>query len=196
MEMLYERLSVPEVIVFKPHVHRDHRGSFIETFRTLDLAGIVGDHNLEFVQGNESTSVPMCVRGLHYQLHEPQGKLLRCTAGWVYDVAVDVRAGSRTFGKWCAARITADEHNAIWIPPGFAHGFMTRSAGATVVYECTTIYREEWARAIRWDDPRIGITWPIDRGIQPVMTDKDRAAPLLDDAELPEFEPTRKRASR
>lgn len=192
--MKFERLRLPEVMVFTPTVFRDHRGSFMETFRTSDIGTAVGDPDIEFVQGNESMSVPMCVRGLHYQLREPQGKLVRCISGWIYDVAVDVRVGSPTFGQWCAVRLIADEHKIAWIPPGFAHGFMTRSCGSIVAYECTTVYHEEWARAIRWDDPTIGIVWPIDRGIQPVMTNKDRAAPLLGDAELPKYDGRRRAA--
>ena len=174
--------KIPDVLLLKPEVFADGRGFFMETFRAEDFAA----HALpyEFVQDNHSGSSHNVLRGLHYQVKEPQGKLVRVTVGEVFDVAVDLRRDSETFGQWVGEKLSSKNHRMMWIPPGFAHGFYALSEWAEVQYKCTVPYRAEHDRCLRWDDPDIGIDWPLSNasnGHPPVLSDKDAAAPLLKD---------------
>ena len=177
--------SLPEVFLVEPRVHGDDRGWFFEAYRRDRLAelGIEGD----FVQDNHSRSGKNVLRGLHYQLGRPQGKLIRVVEGEIFDVAVDVRRGSPRYGKWAGERLTAEGKRMMWIPPGFAHGFCVLSATAEILYKCTDYYAPEEERGVLWSDPDVGIDWPID-GREPILSAKDRAyRPLarMDPADLP-----------
>ena len=163
--------AIPEVLRLEPTVHSDHRGFFMETwhagkFRTAGL-----DWN--FVQDNHSRSVRGTLRGLHYQIERPQGKLVWAVSGEVYDVAVDLRRSAPTFGRWVAVVLSADNHRQLWVPPGFAHGYYVMSEQADLVYKCTELYSAPHDRTIRWDDPDLAITWPISPGVRPLLSDKD-----------------------
>lgn len=176
--------DLPGVLLVEPQVYGDERGFFMEIYRLERFAEAGID--LPFVQDNHSASSRGVLRGLHYQQPHPQGKLLRCIAGAIFDVAVDIRQGSPTFGRWVGYDLTADNRRQLWIPPGFAHGFCVTSERAEVVYKCTEVWRQKFDRSIRWDDPAIGIEWPIST---PTLSAKDAAAPTLAEAsELPEFE--------
>jgi dTDP-4-dehydrorhamnose 3,5-epimerase len=163
--------------VVEPAVHRDERGFFLEVFHAGKLAAQGLD--VAFVQDNHSASRRGTLRGLHLQRVEPQGKLVRCVEGAVFDVAVDVRRGSPAFGRWFGVELDAERMNQLWIPPGFAHGFCVTTERAQVEYKCTTLYRPEADLAIRWDDPEIGIAWPPFRAGEPLLSAKDAAAPSL-----------------
>lgn len=171
--------SLPGCVVIEPAVFGDARGMFFETWNAERFAA----HGLptKFVQSNVSTSVKGVLRGLHYQWPNPQGKLVSVLEGEVYDVAVDIRRGSPHFGRWAAVVLNADNHRHFWIPPGFAHGFAVTSERAVFSYLCTTPYDRAADASIRWDDPELGIHWPIGH---PELSDKDLRAPLL--AEMPE----------
>ena len=170
----------PEVLVLEPKVHGDHRGFFLETFR----ASVFAERGLPdvFVQDNHSKSGAGILRGLHYQIKQPQGKLVRCIAGEVFDVAVDIRRSSPHFGKWVGVRLSADNKKALWVPPGFAHGFLVLSDGAEITYKCTTYYAPEHDRSLLWSDPDLAIAWPA--VAQVILSDKDKNAPTLRTAEL------------
>jgi len=179
--------SLPGVVLVELAVFGDQRGSFMETYRRqryLDAGIGVG---LEFVQDNFSSSVHGTLRGLHYQLTKPQGKLVHVTRGEVFDVAVDVRRGSPTFGKWGGTTLSADNHLQMWIPPGFAHGFLVTSDRADFVYKVTATYDPGDERSTRWDDPDLAIAWPLDGA--PLLSNRDRAAPRLRESELPAYSP-------
>ena len=168
--------GLPEVIVVEPDVHRDDRGFFLETWRDerYRAAGIAGP----FVQDNHSRSARGTLRGLHAQVRRPQGKLVRAVRGEVFDVAVDIRPASPTFGRWAGATLTEENFHQLWIPPGFAHGFCVLSETAEVEYKCTEVYVKEDEIAIAWDDPEIGIAWPERLG-EPLLSPRDRAAVSL-----------------
>ncbi|MCA1978458.1 MAG: dTDP-4-dehydrorhamnose 3,5-epimerase [Thiobacillus sp.] len=172
--------SLPGVLLIEPKVFGDARGFFLESWnrRAFAEAGL----NVEFVQDNHSRSSRGVLRGLHYQLNEPQGKLVRVTQGAVFDVAVDVRRSSRNFGRWTAHEISAENQHMLWIPPGFAHGFLVLSDTADFLYKTTTYYAPQWDRGIRWDDPDIGVRWPLQGA--PLLSAKDQVQPLLQDAEV------------
>jgi len=173
---------IPEVLILEPRVFGDPRGFFFESYNERvfrDATGLVRS----FVQDNHSRSSRGVLRGLHYQLHQPQGKLVRCVAGEVFDVAVDIRRSSPTFGRWAGAHLSAENKLLMWIPEGFAHGFLVLSGAAEFLYKTTDYYAPQHERAIRWDDPRVAISWPGDGA--PLLSAKDAAAPLLEDAELP-----------
>lgn len=200
--MEIKELSLPGVKLLTPKVFHDHRGYFLETHRTRresadgEPAWLLHE---EFVQGNLSSSMPWTMRGLHYQLQQPQGKLVRCVLGRIWDVAVDIRVGSPTFGKYLGVFLDDTEHKALYVPPGFAHGFLALGQPVRVQYECTTFYHDPWARAVNWKDPALGIGWPIERGREPIISNKDRAAPMLADiptAELPVFDGAKVMAER
>jgi dTDP-4-dehydrorhamnose 3,5-epimerase len=163
--------AIPDVVVIEPVVHRDQRGFFLETWHAEKFrrAGL----DLEFVQDNHSGSVAGTLRGLHYQIERPQGKLVRVTAGEIFDVAVDLRRSSPTFGKWVGVALSAENRLQLWIPPGFAHGYCVTAGGAEVAYKCTDLYFAEHERTLRWNDPVIGITWPVTR--TPLVSAKDAA---------------------
>jgi dTDP-4-dehydrorhamnose 3,5-epimerase len=177
--------TLPGVIVVEPRVHQDSRGFFFESFHQAkyEEAGI----KAQFVQTNVSRSAKGVLRGLHYQWPHPQGKLVSVSEGEVYDVAVDIRRGSPTFGQWMGVMLTADNHRHLWIPEGFAHGFCVLSDFATFTYQCTTLYDPVADASIRWNDQQISVDWPIS---QPLISDKDAKAPYLADVpadRLPTF---------
>jgi dTDP-4-dehydrorhamnose 3,5-epimerase len=182
MPFEFIRTEIPEVIIVKPRVFGDERGFFMETYKKSDFekAGI----DTDFVQDNHSKSVKGVLRGLHYQLEpEVQGKLVRCIRGKIFDVAVDIRRGSPTFGKWIGVELSEENKLMLWIPKGFAHGFLTLSEEAEIVYKVSGgEYSPEHDRNIRWNDPDIGIEWPL--GGEPILSEKDKIAPLLKDAEV------------
>ena len=173
--------AIPDVLLFEPQVHGDERGYFLETFRESHFSerGI----NLRFVQDNQSKSGQGILRGLHYQLKFPQGKLVRVLSGEIFDVAVDIRKSSPTFGKWVGELLSADNKRQLWVPPGFAHGFYVTSESAEIAYKCTEYYHPEDDYSLLWNDPAIAITWPL-LGEQPQLSDKDSNAKLLSDAVL------------
>ena len=168
---------IPGLLVVEPRVFGDERGFFLETFNAERFAG----HGLPtaFVQDNHSRSGRGVLRGLHYQRRNPQGKLVSVVRGAVYDVAVDLRKSSPTFGRWFGTLLREDDHRSVWIPPGLAHGFFVLSESADFLYKCTTTYDAAEDRGIRWDDPAIGIEWPTDA---PILSAKDRALPTLAEA--------------
>ena len=168
------------LLLLEPVVHRDPRGFFLESWRQDRLAAL--GLPTVFVQDNHSHSVQGTLRGLHYQLTQPQGKLVRVVSGEVFDVAVDLRRSSPTFGQWDSALLTGENQRQLWIPPGFAHGFYVLSDSAHLLYKCTEYYFPEGDRAIRWDDPELAIEWPLLNGCPPILSPKDAAAPLLRNA--------------
>jgi len=172
---------LPGVLLIEPRVFGDARGFFLESWNRQSFAEAGLD--MDFMQDNHSRSSRGVLRGLHYQLHNPQGKLVRVTQGAVFDVAVDIRRASPHFGRWVGYELSADNHRMLWIPPGFAHGFLVLSETADFLYKCTSLYDPPSDRGIRWDDPAIGIDWP-DMGGAPLLSAKDAAAPLLADAEV------------
>ena len=182
MPFEFVKTSIPGVILVKPRVFGDERGFFMETYKKSDFekAGI----DTDFVQDNHSKSVRGVLRGLHYQLEpKAQGKLVRCIRGKIFDVAVDIRRGSPTFGKWIGVELSEENKLMLWIPEGFAHGFLTLSEEAEIVYKVSGAeYSPEHDRNIRWNDPDIGIRWPLEG--EPILSEKDRIAPLLKDAEV------------
>ncbi len=173
--------TLPEIIIIEPEVFEDGRGFFTEMYhqRKFNEAGIRGD----FVQDNRSRSRQGTIRGLHYQLGKPQGKLIWTLSGEVFDVAVDIRKGSPTFGKWVGIILSSENKKGIYVPLDYAHGFCVLSEEAEVYYKCTEFYSPESERTIRWDDPDLAIDWPINN---PILSDKDATAPYLKDAELPQ----------
>jgi dTDP-4-dehydrorhamnose 3,5-epimerase len=173
--------ALPDVKLIEPKVFGDDRGFFLETWRADWLSDVAP--GLSFVQDNHSRSAKGVLRGLHYQLRRPQGKLLRVVTGAVFDVAVDVRRGSATFGRSATAELSADNKAMIWIPPGFAHGFLTLSEGTEVLYKCTDYYAPELERSVAWNDPDLAIPWPLNGGGPPILSAKDAVAPRLVDAE-------------
>ncbi len=174
--------DIPAVIVFEPERLGDHRGYFMETWReeTFRAAGV----DQSFVQDNQSSSHQGVLRGLHYQIRQPQGKLVRVISGAVFDVAVDLRQSSPTFGKWVGVELSAANNRLIWVPPGFGHGFYVLSEQAEFVYKCTDYYAREHERVIRYDDPDIGIRWPLVAGVETVLSDKDLGGKPLNEADL------------
>ncbi len=173
--------ALPGVLLIQPRVFGDARGFFLESWNQQSFAAAGLD--LAFVQDNHSRSAKGVLRGLHYQLHNPQGKLVRVTQGAVFDVAVDIRRSSPHFGRWVGYELSAENHHMLWIPPGFAHGFMVLSDTADFLYKCTSLYDPPSDRGIAWNDPAIGIDWP-DTGGTPLLSAKDAAAPRLADAEV------------
>lgn len=168
--------ELPEVVLIEPDVHRDSRGFFLEVWRAEKYAA--GGIDATFVQDNHSRSAHGALRGLHAQLDPPQGKLVRCLAGEIWDVAVDVRVGSPSFGRFAGAKLTGENFHQLWVPPGFAHGFCVLSESADVEYKCTAPYRPEGEIAVAWNDPEIAVPWPI---AEPVLSARDMQAPRLAD---------------
>ena len=173
-------VEIPDVKIIEPRVFADDRGFFFESYnrRAMAQAGIEG----EFVQDNHSRSVRHVLRGLHYQVKQPQGKLVRVLAGEILDVAVDIRRGSPTFGRHVKAILSAENKRMVWVPPGFAHGFAVRSAFAEVAYKATGYYAPEHERSILWNDPDLAIDWELTG--EPILSPKDRAARRLGEAEI------------
>jgi dTDP-4-dehydrorhamnose 3,5-epimerase len=177
--------AIPDVLVIEPKVFGDERGFFFESFNRRKLEAAVG-HTLDFVQDNHSLSARNVLRGLHYQLPRPQGKLVRVVRGEVFDVAVDLRRSSPTFGRWVAETLSAENKRQLWIPEGFAHGFMVLSDRAEFLYKTTDYWHPEHERCIRWDDPGLAIPWPIE-GAAPVVSPKDAKGLSLAEARV--FDP-------
>lgn len=177
--MLFRPSEIPDVVVIEPRSFQDSRGCFLETYhlRRFAAAGIRAD----FVQDNHSRSLQGVLRGLHYQVHQPQGKLLRVVQGEVFDVAVDLRRSSPTFGRWVALRMSAENQRMLYVPPGFAHGFYVLSTVADVCYKCTDFYAPEHERTLLWNDPDLNIDWPLEG--EPQLSDKDRRGVPLSEAE-------------
>ena len=171
--------GIEGLCVIEPAVHGDARGYFMETYNEKDMkeAGI----DIHFVQDNQSFSRKNVIRGLHFQKKYPQGKLVRVLSGAVYDVAVDLRPGSKTFGKWFGVELSSRNRLQLYIPEGFAHGFQAFSDGATFAYKCTRYYEPEDEGGIRWDDPEIGIVWQLEAGVSPILSEKDSRLPWFKD---------------
>lgn len=179
--MLFDRTSLADVVLIRPRVFADGRGYFLETWeeRKFAAAGI----DAKFVQDNHSHSARNVLRGLHYQVRQPQGKLVRVVTGAVFDVAVDIRRSSPTFGHWIGTELSEDNHHMLWVPPGFAHGFLVLSEHADFIYRCTDFYAPEHERTILWNDPNLGITWPSTGSEGPVLSAKDAAGVSWQQAE-------------
>jgi dTDP-4-dehydrorhamnose 3,5-epimerase len=173
--------ALPGVLILEPKVFGDSRGFFFESFNAGDFAHCTG-LDLPFVQDNHSKSAQGVLRGLHYQIQHPQGKLVRVTQGEVFDVAVDLRRSSPTFGKWEGVLLSAENKRQLWVPPGFAHGFVVTSESAEFLYKTTDFYHPEFERSLLWSDPAVGIQWPLQT--QPLLAAKDRDAVTLDQAEV------------
>lgn len=166
-------LAIPEVVLIEPRVFGDARGFFMESFNARTFAEVTG-LQLDFVQDNHSRSQKGVLRGLHYQLKQAQGKLVRVTQGRVFDVAVDMRQSSPTFGQWAGVELSGENHRQFWVPPGFAHGFVVLSDSADFLYKTTDYYAPEHERCLRWDDPTVGVAWPL-AGLTPQLSAKDQA---------------------
>jgi len=185
--MRVDRTELPGVLLLEPRVFRDERGFFYESFNA-DVFADLADEGLptSFQQDNHSRSTEGVLRGLHYQLHRPQGKLVTCVRGTIFDVAVDIRVGSPTFGRWTGATLNGDSPRYVWIPAGFAHGFCVLSSVADVIYKCTDLYVPGDEHGVLWSDDRIGISWPVR---DPITSTKDRQFIGLDPgrADLPRY---------
>ena len=179
--MIATRLAIPDVILLEPKVFGDDRGFFYESFNQAQFDAAVG-RPVTFVQDNHSRSARHVLRGLHYQIQQPQGKLVRVVQGSVFDVAVDLRRDSPTFGHWVGAELSADNKHQLWVPEGFGHGFVVTSDHAEFLYKTTDYYAPAHERCIRWDDPDLAIAWPLD-GAQPLLSGKDAAGAAFAQAE-------------
>jgi dTDP-4-dehydrorhamnose 3,5-epimerase len=173
--------NLPEVLIIEPKVFGDERGFFYESFNARKFAELTGV-NVEFVQDNHSMSAKNILRGLHYQIQQAQGKLVRVISGEVFDVAVDIRKSSPRFGQWAGVRLSAENQRQLWIPPGFAHGFVVLSDKAEFLYKTTDYWAPEYERSLIWNDPQVGIEWPITEA--PVLSAKDQVGKTLDQAEV------------
>ena len=180
--MIVTATAIADVKLITPKVFGDDRGFFLESWNqcAFDAAGI----DVQFVQDNHSRSSRGVLRGMHYQMGPAQGKLVRVVSGAVYDVVVDLRASSATFGQWVGYELSAQNHHMLWIPPGFAHGFVTLADGTDFLYKCTEFYAPASEHCLAWDDPDVGVDWPLD-GITPLVSDKDRAGKAF--ADVPKF---------
>ncbi|MDI6801269.1 MAG: dTDP-4-dehydrorhamnose 3,5-epimerase [Thermodesulfovibrionales bacterium] len=179
MPFEFTRLEIPDVILIKPKVFKDERGFFVETYKRSDFRSFgINEH---FIQDNHSMSVKNVLRGLHYQKNpQAQGKLVRCIHGRIFDVAVDIRKDSPAYGRWVGVELSEENKLMLYIPVGFAHGFLALSGTAEIVYKCTEEYSPENDSGIIWNDPEINIGWPVN---EPVISEKDRGLPLLKDAD-------------
>lgn len=180
--MQFQPTAIPDVILIQPQVRGDSRGFFMETYqqRRFQEAGIHAD----FVQDNHSGSRRGVLRGLHYQIRQPQGKLVRAVVGEIFDVAVDLRRGSPTFGRWEGVVLSAENRAMLWVPPGFAHGFYVLSEWAELFYKASDFYAPESERTLRWDDPSVGVQWPLLPDAQPELSVKDSQGKPLAECEL------------
>jgi dTDP-4-dehydrorhamnose 3,5-epimerase len=174
--------ELPEVVLLEPRVFGDARGFFFESYNRKAFRDATGV-DVDFVQDNHSRSVKGVLRGLHYQIQQAQGKLVRVVSGEVYDVAVDLRKSSPRFGKWTAVRLSAENKQMLWVPPGFGHGFLVTSESAEFLYKTTDYYAPEFERTVAWDDPDLRIPWPLD-GQAPALSRKDQVGARLKDAEV------------
>ncbi len=174
--------EIPDVLLLEPKVFADARGFFYESFNQRVFADKT-ETVAEFVQDNHSSSARNVLRGLHYQIQQPQGKLIRVAVGEIFDVAVDLRKSSPTFGQWVGYRLSAENYLQLWIPPGFAHGFLVLSPVAEVLYKTTDYYAPQYDRCILWNDPDLAIAWPLD-GETPILSAKDQAGQLFKSADV------------
>jgi len=174
--------DIPEILLVEADIHEDDRGFFMETYQAqrFGAAGLP----FIYVQDNHSSSQKGTLRGLHYQIHQPQGKVVRVLEGEIYDVVVDLRRWSASFSQWLGIELSAKNKKQIWIPPGFAHGFYVLSERAEVAYKATDYYAPQWERTLLWNDPTLNITWPIPMGQTPVISPKDMQGTLLSDSEV------------
>ena len=179
--MQVQPTAIPEVLIIEPTAFGDDRGFFYESFNARRFAELTGCTRT-FVQDNHSKSARNVLRGLHYQIQQPQGKLVRVVAGEVFDVAVDLRRGSPTFGRWVGVLLSAENKRQLWVPEGFGHGFVVTSESAEFLYKTTDYWAPEHERSILWNDPAIGIEWPA--SLNPILSAKDAEAKLLADADL------------
>jgi dTDP-4-dehydrorhamnose 3,5-epimerase len=179
--MEFEPTAIPDVVLIRPRVFGDARGHFFESWeeRKFAAAGL----QLQFRQDNQNLSARHVLRGIHYQLRRPQGKLVRVVTGAVFDVAVDLRRSSPTFGRWVGAELTQDNHHMLWVPPGFGHGFVVLSESAHFLYKCTDFYAPEDELAIAWNDAELKIDWHLPAGVQPILSARDTAAKPFRDSE-------------
>ena len=175
--------TIADVLILEPSVFGDSRGFFLESFNRKAFGAITG-LDVDFVQDNHSRSARGILRGLHYQIRRPQGKLVRVVRGAVFDVSVDLRRSSPTFGQWVGVELTEDSHRQLWVPPGFAHGFYVLSDHADFLYKTTDYYFPEHERSLSWNDPAIAISWPLEQGTEPVVSEKDKNAAKLAQAEV------------
>jgi dTDP-4-dehydrorhamnose 3,5-epimerase len=180
--MKFTPSSIPDVLIIEPEVFHDERGFFMETYqaRKFEANGL----SYHFVQDNHSASRQGTLRGLHYQIRHPQGKLLRAVVGEVFDVAVDLRRSSPTYGQWAGAHLSAENKRQLWIPPGFAHGFYVLSEWGEVVYKATDYYAPEWDRTLLWNDPDVRVDWPLLSKESPILSPKDARGTPLRQAEV------------
>lgn len=182
--MKVTRFAIPDLALIEPQVFGDARGSFVMTWQDEAFRREIA--NVTFIQDNQSRSRQWTLRGLHFQSRHTQGKLVRCSTGRVWDIAVDVRRSSATFGHWAATELSEDNQHQLWIPPGFAHGFLVLSEIADIQYKVTDRYDASSEQTISWNDPAIGIDWPIPAGVQPILSAKDTVGtPLATSAALP-----------
>jgi dTDP-4-dehydrorhamnose 3,5-epimerase len=179
--MKFLSTAIPDVVIVEPQVFGDSRGFFMETWQKRKFAE--GGIDVDFVQDNHSASAQWILRGLHYQLDKPQGKLVRVTQGAVYDVAVDLRKSSPTFGRWVGVELSADNKRMLWVPPGFAHGFLSLSERVEFLYKCTEYYVPAAERAIAWNDRTLDIAWPLPANVTPTLSAKDAKGVSFDAAE-------------
>jgi dTDP-4-dehydrorhamnose 3,5-epimerase len=179
--MEFEPAEIPDVVLIRPKVFGDARGFFFESWEEKKFAA--AGLGMKFVQDNHSRSARNILRGLHYQIQQPQGKIVRVVTGAVFDVAVDIRRSSPTFGRWVGATLSQENHHMLWIPPGFAHGFLVLSESADFLYSCTDFWAPAHERAIQWNDPDLKIAWPLPEGVAPVLSAKDAEAKRFRDAE-------------
>lgn len=174
--------ALDDVKIIEPRVFGDDRGFFLETWS--DAAFANAGLPITFVQDNHSRSAQGVLRGLHYQIKHPQGKLVRCTSGSVFDVAVDLRKSSAQFGQWVGVELSAENKRQLWVPPGFAHGFYVMSPSADFQYKCSDIYAPDYERSLLWNDPEVGIEWPLVEGVDTQLAEKDAAAVVLSQADV------------
>ena len=179
--MEFQPTSLPEVVLIKPRVFADARGFFFESWRQQEFAAAGLDAT--FVQDNHSHSVRHTLRGLHFQIEQPQGKLVRVTRGEAFDVAVDIRRSSPRYGRWVGVLLSEANHHLLWVPRGFAHGYLALSEAVDFIYKCTDYYAPQHERAIRWNDPEIRIQWPLPAGVSPQLSAPDANAPLFKDTD-------------
>jgi dTDP-4-dehydrorhamnose 3,5-epimerase len=175
------KTAIPDVLILEPKVFGDDRGFFFESFNQQTFQNLTGI-KANFVQDNHSRSAANVLRGLHYQIEQAQGKLVRVSSGEVFDVAVDIRRQSATFGKWVGVLLSAENKRQMWIPPSFAHGFVVLKDNTEFLYKTTDYYAPQYERCIRWDDPAIGIEWPVTQ--KPILSAKDQQGLLLSQAEV------------
>lgn len=184
--MIIKPTIIPDILLIEPEIHGDERGFFMETFHAEKFNQALGlsPETIRFVQDNHSGSRRGILRGLHYQIRQTQGKLVRAISGEIFDVAVDIRRNSPTFGQWAGATLSADNRLQLWVPGGFAHGFYVISDWAEVIYKTSDYYAPQWERVLLWNDPDIGIAWPIQPGETPILSTRDMRGLPLRQAEL------------